>query len=57
MSRILITGSAQGLGHHAATALIDDGHQVVVHARSTHRAADLSDLGRTEDADEEALHA
>ncbi|GAA3705603.1 SDR family NAD(P)-dependent oxidoreductase [Microlunatus aurantiacus] len=44
MSRILITGSAQGLGHHAATALIDDGHQVVVHARSTHRAADLSDL-------------
>ena len=44
MSRILITGSAQGLGRNAATALLDDGHQVVVHARSHHRAADLSDL-------------
>ena len=44
MSRILITGSAQGLGRNAATALLDDGHQVVVHARSHQRAADLSDL-------------
>jgi len=44
MSRILVTGSAQGLGRNAATALLDDGHQVVVHARSHHRAADLSDL-------------
>ena len=44
MSRILITGSAQGLGRNAATTLLDDGHQVVVHARSHHRAADLSDL-------------
>ena len=44
MSRILITGSAQGLGRHAASSLLDDGHQVVVHARSHHRAADLSDL-------------
>ena len=33
MSRILITGSAQGLGRTAATALLDDGHQVVVHAQ------------------------
>lgn len=44
MSRILITGSAQGLGRHAATTLLDDGHQVVVHARSHQRATDLSDL-------------
>jgi len=44
MSRILITGSAQGLGRHAASSLLDDGHQVVVHARSDQRAADLSDL-------------
>jgi NAD(P)-dependent dehydrogenase (short-subunit alcohol dehydrogenase family) len=44
VSRILITGSAQGLGRNAATALLEDGHQVVVHARSHQRAADLSDL-------------
>ena len=44
MSRILITGSAQGLGRNAAIALLDDGHRVVVHARSQQRAADLSDL-------------
>ena len=44
MSRIFITGSAQGLGRNAATTLLDAGHQVVVHARSHRRAADLSDL-------------
>ena len=44
MARILITGSAQGLGRAAATALLDDGHQVVVHARDTTRAAALRDL-------------
>ena len=44
MSRILITGSAQGLGRNAATLLLEDGHQVVVHARSHQRAADLTDL-------------
>jgi NAD(P)-dependent dehydrogenase (short-subunit alcohol dehydrogenase family) len=44
MSRILITGSAQGLGRNAATFLLEDGHQVVVHARSHQRAADLTDL-------------
>ena len=44
MSRILITGSAQGLGRNAATTLLDDGHHVVVHARSHQRAAELSDL-------------
>ena len=38
VTRILITGSAQGLGR-AATTLLDDGHQVVVHARDTSRTA------------------
>ena len=42
MARILVTGSADGLGRNAAAALLDDGHEVVVHARSDHRAADLS---------------
>jgi NAD(P)-dependent dehydrogenase (short-subunit alcohol dehydrogenase family) len=32
LTRILITGSAQGLGRAAATTLVGDGHQVVVHA-------------------------
>jgi len=44
VARILITGSAQGLGRAAATSLLDDGHQVVVHARGTHRAPSLTDL-------------
>ncbi len=44
MARILITGSAQGLGRAAATTLLDDSHQVVVHARDTTRAAALTDL-------------
>lgn len=44
MARILITGSAQGLGRAAAATLLNDGHQVVVHARDTHRAAALRDL-------------
>jgi NAD(P)-dependent dehydrogenase (short-subunit alcohol dehydrogenase family) len=44
VARILITGSAQGLGRAAATTLLDDGHQVVVHARDTNRTAVLADL-------------
>jgi len=44
VTRILITGSAQGLGRAATTTLLDDGHQVVVHARDTNRAAALTDL-------------
>jgi NAD(P)-dependent dehydrogenase (short-subunit alcohol dehydrogenase family) len=46
MARILITGSAQGLGKAAAVRLIDDGHQVVAHARDQERMAALSDLTR-----------
>jgi NAD(P)-dependent dehydrogenase (short-subunit alcohol dehydrogenase family) len=38
MARIFITGSADGLGQMAATALIDQGHQVVIHARNSERA-------------------
>ena len=40
MSKVLITGSADGLGQMAAQQLVDDGHQVVVHARSRRRAED-----------------
>jgi NAD(P)-dependent dehydrogenase (short-subunit alcohol dehydrogenase family) len=44
MRRIFITGSTDGLGRGAAEALIKQGHQVVLHARSHARAAALSDL-------------
>jgi NAD(P)-dependent dehydrogenase (short-subunit alcohol dehydrogenase family) len=33
MSRILITGSAGGLGREAARLLVGEGHEVVLHAR------------------------
>lgn len=44
MRRIFITGSTDGLGRGAAEALIQEGHQVVLHARSKERAAALADL-------------
>ncbi|MEV0244508.1 SDR family NAD(P)-dependent oxidoreductase [Streptomyces sp. NPDC050674] len=44
MSRILVTGSADGLGRAAAEALLAAGHDVVVHARNDERAADLGEL-------------
>ncbi|MDN5275623.1 MAG: family NAD(P)-dependent oxidoreductase [Candidatus Saccharibacteria bacterium] len=59
MARVFITGSADGLGSLAAQALVEQGHQVVLHARNEERArvarvkvpeaedvliADLSDL-------------
>ena len=37
MSRIFVTGSADGLGLMAARLLIGDGHEVVMHARSEAR--------------------
>lgn len=40
MARILVTGSADGLGKLAAQRLIKEGHQVVLHARSDQRAKD-----------------
>ena len=44
MARVFITGSTDGLGRAAAQALIDDGHQVVLHARSRERASVIEDL-------------
>jgi NAD(P)-dependent dehydrogenase (short-subunit alcohol dehydrogenase family) len=40
MSRVFITGSTDGLGLMGARLLIEQGHQVVLHARSAARAAD-----------------
>jgi NAD(P)-dependent dehydrogenase (short-subunit alcohol dehydrogenase family) len=40
MSRVLITGSSDGLGLMAARLLADDGHQVTLHARNDARAAE-----------------
>ncbi|MFF6785172.1 SDR family NAD(P)-dependent oxidoreductase [Streptomyces sp. NPDC012510] len=44
MSRILVTGSADGLGRAAADSLLSAGHDVVVHARNRQRAAALDAL-------------
>ena len=46
MARIFITGSTDGLGRAAARTLIDEGHQVVLHARSRERAKAVADLDR-----------
>jgi NAD(P)-dependent dehydrogenase (short-subunit alcohol dehydrogenase family) len=48
IARILITGSADGLGRAAAETLLADGHDVVVHARNADRLAavrELQDVG------------
>ena len=44
MTRVFITGSADGLGRATAQALLNEGHEVVVHARSTDRLAAVRDL-------------
>jgi NAD(P)-dependent dehydrogenase (short-subunit alcohol dehydrogenase family) len=44
MARVFVTGSADGLGRNAAAALLDAGHEVVVHARSRDRLAAAQDL-------------
>jgi len=44
MARIFITGSTDGLGRAAARALLDEGHEVILHARSAERAKVLTDL-------------
>lgn len=38
MSRIFITGSSEGLGLMAGQLLVEQGHQVVLHARNAARA-------------------
>jgi NAD(P)-dependent dehydrogenase (short-subunit alcohol dehydrogenase family) len=43
-SRILVTGSADGLGRLAAESLLSAGHHVVLHARNRERAGSLRAL-------------
>ncbi|MEV0287557.1 SDR family NAD(P)-dependent oxidoreductase [Kribbella sp. NPDC050820] len=40
MARVLVTGSADGLGQMVARELIEQGHEVVLHARNARRADD-----------------
>lgn len=64
MARILVTGSTDGLGRATAQSLVDNGHHVLVHARSVDRLTavqglldrgaisvigDLSDIEKTRD--------
>src|SRR5947209_16439116 len=44
MARVLVTGSADGLGRAAARTLLDEGHDVVVHARGRERLAAVAAL-------------
>jgi NAD(P)-dependent dehydrogenase (short-subunit alcohol dehydrogenase family) len=44
VSRIFITGSTDGLGRAAASVLMREGHDVVLHARTLERATVLNDL-------------
>ena len=44
MARIFITGSADGLGRETARTLLAGGHDMVVHARSEQRLANVRDL-------------
>jgi NAD(P)-dependent dehydrogenase (short-subunit alcohol dehydrogenase family) len=44
MSRIFISGSTEGIGRAAACWLLNQGHEVVLHARSKERASALEDL-------------
>jgi NAD(P)-dependent dehydrogenase (short-subunit alcohol dehydrogenase family) len=44
MSRVLVTGSADGLGRAAAETLLQEGHRVIVHARSSDRLSSVQDL-------------
>jgi NAD(P)-dependent dehydrogenase (short-subunit alcohol dehydrogenase family) len=69
MARILITGSADGLGQLSAKSLADQGHKVVLHARNSERgryakqkvpgaeqviSGDLSDIEETKNVAYEA---
>jgi len=44
MSRVFITGSTDGLGYAAARTLIEEGHEVLLHARSADRATSVAEL-------------
>ena len=47
MARVFITGSTDGLGLGAARALLGQGHDVILHARSAARVAAVDDLAAT----------
>lgn len=40
MAKVFITGSADGLGRMAASLLVDEGHEVTLHARNKQRGKD-----------------
>jgi NAD(P)-dependent dehydrogenase (short-subunit alcohol dehydrogenase family) len=44
MARVFVTGSTDGLGRAAAQTLMEQGHQVVLHARSRERSEAIADL-------------
>ncbi|MEY9459700.1 NAD(P)-dependent dehydrogenase (short-subunit alcohol dehydrogenase family) [Bradyrhizobium ottawaense] len=46
MAIVFITGCTDGLGRVAAQSLLDDGHKVVLHARSAERAAAVGAFGK-----------
>ncbi|MCA0964321.1 SDR family NAD(P)-dependent oxidoreductase [Salipiger bermudensis] len=44
MARILVTGSTTGVGRNAANRLLEEGHEVILHARNAERAEDFGGL-------------
>jgi NAD(P)-dependent dehydrogenase (short-subunit alcohol dehydrogenase family) len=44
VTRVFVTGSSDGLGRAAAQTLLDQGHEVVVHARNRDRLTAVRDL-------------
>ncbi|MEV4018352.1 SDR family NAD(P)-dependent oxidoreductase [Nonomuraea angiospora] len=46
MALILVTGASTGLGHNTASALADDGHDVVVHIRNQARLKEADDIAQ-----------
>jgi len=43
MARVFVTGSSDGLGKMAAQLLIEQGHEVVIHARNEKRGAEAKE--------------
>jgi NAD(P)-dependent dehydrogenase (short-subunit alcohol dehydrogenase family) len=46
MARVFVTGSTNGLGRAAAQTLMEQGHQVVLHARTRERCEVIADLAK-----------
>ncbi|NIJ04651.1 SDR family NAD(P)-dependent oxidoreductase [Frigoribacterium faeni] len=44
MAHLLVTGSSDGLGHGSSAALLDQGHDVVVHVRGEQRREAVAEL-------------